>query len=89
VVHDYENDFQSKARIANEQQNTPSNKSCSSKNVSVISHPIQQPRTTKNFLVRKSKFRNSTDVTQLFQQQHSPFKLIAYVGKLDQESGAT
>jgi len=89
VVRDFEIHFQPKARFANEQQNTPSNKSCSSKNVSVISHPIQQPRTTKNFLLRKTKFRISTDITQLFPQQHSPFELIALVGKLDQDSGAT
>jgi len=86
--HDSEIHFQWKARFANEQQNTPSLKACPSKTESVISRSIQQPRTTEIFLDRSS-FEKSTDITQLFQQQPSPFKLIAFVGKLDQDSGAT
>jgi hypothetical protein len=52
MVQDSEIHFQPKARIANERQNTPSIKACSSKTESVISHPIQQPRTTEIFLDR-------------------------------------
>jgi hypothetical protein len=49
MAHDSEIHFQQKARFANEQQNTPSIKACSSKNESVISRTIQQPRTTEIF----------------------------------------
>jgi hypothetical protein len=49
MVHDSEIHFQWKARIANEQQDTPSLNSCSSKNESVLFRPIQQPRTTEIF----------------------------------------
>ena len=37
----FENEFHLKARSANEQQNTPSNKACSSKNEIVIFRTIQ------------------------------------------------
>jgi len=87
MAHDSEIHFQWKAKFANEQQDTPSTKACSSKTESVISRTIQQPRTTEIFLTKV--VRKSTDITQLFQQQPSPFKLIAFVGKLDQDSGAT
>jgi hypothetical protein len=86
--HDSEIHFQPKAKIANEQQKTPSIKACSSKTVSVIFRSIQHRAQLKIFLTFEV-FVKSTDITQLFQQKPSPFKLIAFVGKLDQDSGAT
>jgi hypothetical protein len=53
MAHDSENQFQWKAKSANEQQNTPSTKACSSKTLSVISPTIQQPRTTEIFFLTK------------------------------------
>jgi hypothetical protein len=49
MVHDSEIQFQPEAKSANEQQDTPSMKSCSSKTESVLFRPIQQPRTTEIF----------------------------------------
>jgi hypothetical protein len=62
--------IQAGAKSANEQQNTPSKKSCCSKTESVI-----------------FRFSQLTLLNR-FQQKPSPFKLIAFVGKLDQDSGA-
>jgi len=53
MVQYFEIHFQWKARIANEQQNTPSIKACSSKTDSVISPTIQQPRTTEILFLTK------------------------------------
>jgi hypothetical protein len=71
------------AKSANEQQNTPSKKSCCSKTEIVIFRTIQ--RTSEVFTI--NSFSQLTLLNR-FQQQPSPFKLIAFVGKLDQDSGA-
>src|SRR6185369_15849873 len=71
--------FHPRARSANERQNTPRINGCPAKNESVIFRSIQQPRNTEIFLT-VLKFETSTDITQLIQQKHSPFKLIALSG---------
>ena len=75
--------IQAGAKSANEQQDTPSKKPCSSKTESVIFRTIQ--RTSEVFTI--NSFSQLTLLNR-FQQQPSPFKLIAFVGKLDQDSGA-
>ena len=77
--------IQAGAKSANEQQNTPSKKSCKSKFQIVIFRTNQ--RTSEVFT--SNKFSCSQKLLNWFQQQPSPFKLIAFVGKLDQDSGAT
>lgn len=55
------------AKSANEQQDAPSKKACSTKIEIVISRTIQHSAT--NAVSTISKFRKSTDVTQLFQRK--------------------
>jgi hypothetical protein len=74
------------AKSANERQKSPSMKACYSNIESVI---FARFTTAHREVFTSTGFsRNSTDVTQLFQQKPSPLKLIALVGKLDQDSGA-
>jgi len=77
--------IQAGAKSANEQQNTPSKKSCCSKTEGVIFRTIQ--RTSEVFSINRFVLVKLTLLNR-FQQKPSPFKLIAFVGKLDQDSGA-
>ena len=79
--------FNDKARFANEQQETPNNKACRTKN------QIVNFRTIQHNAIQRSSISVSFVVIQLtllncFSIKPSPFKLIAFVGKLDQDSGA-
>jgi hypothetical protein len=78
--------FQHEARFANEQQDTPSNNACPTKNDIVIFRAIQH---SAQLLVQPSIIRvRQQTLLQILFSKPSPFKLIAFVGKLDQDSGA-
>jgi hypothetical protein len=81
--------FNERAKSANEQQETPSNKSCSKKNGHRnLSHDSAQ-RTNEVSSFHSCKFfRSQLTLLNCFSNKPSPFKLIAFVGKLDQDSGA-
>jgi hypothetical protein len=68
--------IQAGAKSANEQQNTPSKKSCKSKIHIVIFRTNQ--RTSEVFTI--NSFRVVKTLLNWFQQKPSPFKLIAFVG---------
>ena len=76
--HNSESQIQLKARSANERQDTPRKKACSSKFEHVLFRPIQHSAQLK---FPSSYFRvSSTTLLNGFSKKHSPFKLIALSG---------
>lgn len=72
------------AKSANERQKAPSTNACSTKTEIVKCGAIQHSASRKFFTISNFSLK-STDVTQPVSAKPSPFELIAFAGKLDQD----
>jgi hypothetical protein len=72
------------AKSANERQKAPSTNACSTKTEIVKCGAIQHSAKSEVFTISYFSLK-STDVTQPVSAKPSPFELIAFAGKLDQD----